>query len=107
MADTCYVRYPDDKKDDPDEPGSPNRPVEISVQALDDYRSRGFVQCGPEGEKLAPNDIIPVDTGVPEDVELAGADDDSEAKKLHGEAADTPAPKPAASAPAAASKGET
>lgn len=52
MAETCYVRYPDDVKDDPSQPGQPNSAILISAHKLDDYRANGYVQCAEDGGPL-------------------------------------------------------
>lgn len=82
MAETCYVRYPDAKKDDPKGPGTPNAAIEISLSALDDHRARGFVQCEADGS--AVKSPIPAGAGPDgaDPVKLATDKDDAEALKV-------------------------
>jgi len=79
MAKTCYVRYPDKTKDDPAQPGLPNTPTAISAHKLDDYRSRGFIQCNQDGSKV--DTAQPLGSGA-KTVKPAAPGDDKEAVKL-------------------------
>lgn len=81
MTDTVYVRFPDEERDDPSKPGEPNVTKEIPSFALDEYRSRGYVQCEADGSKAAK--VQKLGAGAAgSDVTLAKAGDDPEAAKI-------------------------
>lgn len=97
MAESVYVRYPDDHNDSPDNLDAPNPVKKIAARKLDVYRGQGYVQCDENGGPVA--DVRPLGADAAAAAgKLAGRKDDKEAAKVFTPPDDAKgtAPKPAA-----------